>query len=307
MNNDYKYEQVWRHISQGQLSGAIELLKELLSYDPNNATYHGVLAYCLLQQFRIHAAEHELKIALQLEPGNPFFHSIYARIYFLHNKRTQALAACDQALQLDPENTDIFELKSDILLANKREKEAFSYIQKIAELEPDSVRTAYAFANYYYQTGNNASAFEFTTAALGLDAQHQGANILMGRLHLIKGDIAEAEYHAKLTIMLNPDAKEALSLFADVKARKSIFLGLWWKFNNRISRMKPLHQVGILIFGYVFFRLLSIIVFDFGYKNTSNIIDYAWLAIVIYSWVAIPLYQRMLNKEIQQFSFKPNY
>lgn len=307
MNNDYKYEQAWRYISHGQIPLAIELLKELLSHNPNDAMYHGALAFCLLEQMRIHAAEYELKIALRLEPNQPFLHSIYARIYFLQNKIKQALSACDQALQLNPENADIFELKADILIANNRAKEAFVYIQKISELEPDSVKTACAFANYYYHIGDTAQAMEFATQALGRDAQHQGSNVLMGRLQLLQGNTAEAEYHARLAIMLNPDSKEALSLFADVKARKNIFLGLWWQFNARVSRMSQLSQVGVLIFGYVFFNFLSAVVFDFGYKKTSDVIDYAWLAIVIYSWVAIPIYQRMLQKEIQQFSFKSGY
>jgi len=307
MNNDYKYEQAWRHIAHGQLPSAIELLKELLSHEPNNAMYHGVLAYCLLQQMRIHAAEYELKIAMQLEPNQPFLHSIYARIYFLQNKPKQALAACDQALQLDPQNVDVFELKSDILLANKNFKEAFFYLQKMSGLNPDSVKTAFSFANYYFQIGDNSKAMEFTTSALGMDAQHLGTNVLMGRLQLIQGNIAEAEYHARLAIMLNPGSREALALFADVKARNNIFLGAWWKFNAKVSRMKPLNQVAVLIFAYVFFNLLSNIVYDFGYIQTSNVIDYSWLAIVIYSWVAIPFYQRMLNKEIQKFSFRSDY
>jgi predicted Zn-dependent protease len=307
MNNDYKYEQVWRHVSHGQLPSAIELLKELLANEPNSAMYHGTLAYCLLQQMRIHAAEYELKIALQLEPNEPFLHSIYARIYFLQNKVRQALAACDQALQLDPENADVFELKSDILLANKKFKEGFFYLQKMAALNPDSIKTVYSFAMYYFHIGDNAKAMEFTLAALAMDAQHQETNVLMGRLQLIQGNIAEAEYHARLSIMLNPSSREALALFADVKARKNIFLGLWWKFNAKVSRMKPLHQVGVLIFGYVFFSLLSNIVYDLGFVKSSDVIDYAWLAIVIYSWVAIPIYQRMLTKELEQFSFRPNY
>ena len=88
MKNDYQYEQVRRYISHGQLPIAIELLKELLSSEPNNSTYHGLLAQSLLGLMRIHAAEYELKIALQLEPNQSFLHSIYARIYFLQNKIT---------------------------------------------------------------------------------------------------------------------------------------------------------------------------------------------------------------------------
>jgi len=307
MNNNYKYEQAWRQISHGQLPSAVELLKELLANEPNSAMYHGTLAYCLLQQLRIHAAEYELKIALQLEPNEPFLHSIYARIYFLQNKPKQAIAACDQALQLDPEYVNVFELKSDILLANKKFKDAFFYIQKMAELDPNSIKTAYSFANYYFQIGDNAKAMEFAIAALAIDAQHQGTNILMGRLYLIQSNLGEAEYHAGLTIMLNPSSRHALALFADVKARKNIFLGLWWTYNTWISRMKPVNQVGVLVFGYVLFHLLSNIVYDFGYINASRIIDYAWIGLAIYSWAAIPIYHRMLNKEIKKFSFRPDY
>jgi predicted Zn-dependent protease len=307
MNQAYKYEIALRLMSQGQYAGAINLLKDLLAMDPNDAAYHGTLASCLLQQMRIHAAEYELKIALQLEPNNPSLHCIAARIYYYQNKSKAALAACDEALQLDPTNADVFELKSDILIATKQFKEGFVYLQKMAELAPDSIDTAYSFANYYFQTGDNAKALEFTLAALAIDAQHEGANILMGRLQLVDGNISEAEYHARLAIMLNPSSKQALQLFSDVKARQNMFIGLWWKFNSKISQLNTLNQVAILVFGYVLFNFLGILLHDLGYHQSGKIVNFSWLIIVVYSWLGMPLYQRMLNKEIEQFSFKADY
>lgn len=307
MNNDEKFEYVVRHISHDQISRAIDLLRELLASEPNNANYHGTLAYCLLQQVRIHAAEYELKIALHLEPNNSFFHIIYARIYFLQNKVRQAFQACDMALQLDPEAGDVFELKVEILLNTKQFKEAFFCTNRLAELEPDSLRTKYAYANYYHQTGDNAKAMSFAQAALQQDAQHQASIVLMAHLELIRGRIDEGQELARFAIMLNPNSHDALSLFADVKARKNVFLGLWWRFNTAISKMKPVSQVGTLIFGYIFFNFLGAIAYDFGYYKTSELILYAWLGLVIYSWVGIPLYKRMLAKEIQQFSLKSDY
>lgn len=307
MHNSYKYEIALHLMDQGRYPMAIDLLKDLLARDPNDAAYHGALASCLLQQMRIHAAEYELKIALQLEPNNASLHCIAARIYYFQNKLKTALAACDEALQLDPTSADAFELKSDILIANKNFKEGFVYLQKMAELAPDSIHTAYSFAHYYFQTGDNAKAMEFTLAALAIDAQHEGANILMGRLQLIAGDIAEAEYHARLAIMLNPSSKHALQLFSDVKARQNIFIGFWWRFNAKISQLSTLNQVAILIFGYVLFNFLSILLYDLGHPNSSAVVNVAWLAIVAYSWFAMPVYQRMLSKEIEQFSFKADY
>lgn len=307
MNNYNKFDQVLRYSRHGQVASAIELLKGLLADEPNNAIYHGTLASCLLQQSRLHAAEYELKIAMQLAPNEPFLHCISARIYYLQNKPNEALAACDNALQLEPGNVEVFELKSDILIANKKYKEGFSYIQQMAEQEPDSIDTLYSFANYYYVIGDNVNAMEFARAGLAVNAEHPGVNVLMGRLHLINGNIAEAEYHARLTIMLNPNSREALQLFSDVKARKNIFIGIWWKFNTKISRMSTLNQVAVLIFGYVFFNLLSIILNDYGYSKSSTLVEFSWLAIVIYSWVALPIYQRMLSKEIEQFSFRSDY
>ncbi|MEY4588545.1 MAG: hypothetical protein RL497_621 [Pseudomonadota bacterium] len=307
MDNSYKLEHAWNFIERGQLLNGIELIKTLLSTDPNNAMGHGILAYALLKQMRLHAAEYELKIALQLAPNEPFFHSVSARILFLQNKPKAALAACDQALQLNPQYANIHELKANILMANKRTPEAFKCINSMAALEPNSANTACTFAEYYHATGDNKKAMAYTLDALKINAQHQDANILMGRLLLLKGEMPEALYHARLCIMMDPNSATALGLLADVKSRQNIFLAPWWKFNAKLSQMSRLAQVGVLIFGYVFFGLLANIIKDSGHPNIGIAISFFWLGIAIYSWVALPLYQRMVAKEIQQFSFRADY
>lgn len=307
MDNSYKLEWVWRYIHQGQYPQAIEQVKELLAQDPNNAMYHGVLALCLLLQMRIHAAQYELKIALQLDPMEPFFHLIQARIYYFQTKFKLALQACDEALKLQPHYADAFELKADILLVAKRNVQALECIKQMAALRPSGAATAQAFAEYYFKTGDKTQAFSFAAQALAADAQHLDANILMGRLHLLKGDVDEALYHARLAVMLSPAAPAALGLLADIKSRQNFFLAPWWKFNAKISQLSQMRQVGVLIFGFVFFGFLSNIVYDLGYAKASSVIDYAWLALVIYSWVALPVYYRMVAKEIEQFKFKADY
>ncbi|MFO1370798.1 MAG: CDC27 family protein [Marinagarivorans sp.] len=307
MDSQSKLDLVWQYIYQGQYPVAIDRLKELLGKDPNEPMYHGVLAMCLLLQLRLHAAEYEIKLALALDAQEAFLFVVYGRIYFLQNKFKAALGACDEAIKLNPLYPDAFELKADILLAAGRNKEAFENIQQLAALAPNSATTAYAFAHFYFKTGERNKAFTFAAQTLNLDAQHLDANVLIGRIFLMQGNVDEALYHARLAVTLNPSASGPMGLLADIKSRQNVFLAPWWKLNAKISGLSQLRQVGVIVFGYVFFGLLSNVVHDVGYPKSAVVIDFAWLGFVIYTWVAIPIYYRMVQKEIEQFRFKTNY
>ncbi len=307
MDNNTKLELVWRYIHHGQYNIAIDHLKNLLGQDPNEPMYHGVLAMCLLLQMRIHAAEYEVNIALGLDPQEPFFFVVCGRIYFLQNKFKAAIDACDEALKLNPYYADAFELKADILLAQGRHKEALDNLAQMAAITPSTAATAFAFAHFYFKTGDHSQAFNYVTQALNLNAQHLDANVLMGRLYLLRGEVDEALYHARLAVSLSPTATGPLNLLADIKSRQNFFLAPWWKLNAKLSALSRLRQVGVIILGYVCFGLVSNIVRDVGYPKTALIIDFAWLGFVVYTWVAIPAYYRMVQKEVEQFKFKPNY
>ncbi len=307
MDNQNTLELVWRYIHHGQYPVAIGHLKNLLGQRPEEPMYHGVLALCLLLQMRIHAAEHEIKLALKLNPQEPFYFVVYGRIYYFLNKFKLAINACDEAIKLNPNYSDAFELKADILLAAGRHSEALTNLKLMASLAPSTAATAYAFAYFYYKTGERQQAFIHAAEALKLDAQHLDANVLMGRLYLLKGDMNEALYHARLGVTLNPTAQAPLGLLADIKSRQNLFLAPWWKLNATLSAMSQIRQVGVIIFGYVFFGLVSNVVHDLGHPKASNLIDFAWLGFVLYSWVALPVYYRMVQKEVALFKFKANY
>src|SRR5690606_14608859 len=103
MSYEYKMDSAWRYYSSGLYDQAIDVLKEVLAENPNDALAHGLLAANLLEKRRIHAAEYELKIALQLDPVQPFLFLLQARLYILRNKPNLALASCDEALSISPD------------------------------------------------------------------------------------------------------------------------------------------------------------------------------------------------------------
>lgn len=302
-----RLERAWSYYQLNQTGAAIALLKELLGEDPNQAEYHGLLAACLLEERRIHAAEYEISVALKLNPEMPFLYLIMSGILIGKNQFNKALDLCNKALSLMPDFVDAHLRKSHIQLLMNRYEDAKNSIREAAAINPDSINVTLAFANFYLTMGENKQAEIYILEALHQDPQNEKANIGMGKIQLARGNIAEAEYHAKFVILNNPHSEEGLALFANIKARSNWFLGLWWKINNKLANTTQLKQVTYLICGYLFFNLFSQILEDLGYPVSSKLVGYAWLGLVVYSWVGMPIYIKMLKKELDKFQFNRNF
>lgn len=307
MQNDYQLDRANFYHQSGHHQEAIDLLKELLSKDPNEPIYHGLLASCLLATKRLHAAEHEVGVAMQLDPQLPFLLLVKGRISVYKNKHKEALTYCDDALTNEPEFVDALLLKGTIhsLMGNK--KEELSCIQQALTLAPDSVDAVMALGDYYYSIGKLSDALEIAKSALAISAEDEDANLLMGRVQLDSGNVEEAAYHAKFVIMQNPNSDRALTLFSNIKMRQNWLLGLWWRFNSKIGKLGNLKASLILVLGYLLFMLLAQVFRDFGYNTAATITSFAWLIFVIYSWVGIPLYYKQLKKELEKFQFDKDY
>jgi tetratricopeptide (TPR) repeat protein len=304
---EYQLERAWSLYHSGQYTPAIDQLKNLLGQDPNHAESHGLLAACLLGDKRLHAAEYELHIALQQDPMQPFLFLIQSKIFLYKRQFNKALESCDHTLSIAPTYVDALLEKSGIYLLQDNFDKAQTSIEQAASIAPDHTGISIAFAHLHLARGDYQQAATFAREALQQNAQSESANLLMGRIQLAQGNLPDAEYHAKFVILNSPNSEEALALLANIKARKNWFIGLWWRFNNKLVNMSQLRQVSYLICAYLFFNLLSQIVEDIGYPRTSSLIGYAWLALVIYSWIAIPIYIKMLKKELQRFQFNRDF
>lgn len=307
MNYEYKMDSAWTHYSAGRHDAAIDVLKSVLAEHPNDAMAHGLLAANLLQKSRIYAAEYELQIALQLNPREPFLFLLQARLHGLRSKPKLALVSCDEALAINPDYYSAHLQKSTAYMLMGKRRPALESIQSAAAIHPDGLEVTLAFGHYYFDTGDLVKAEAYAMEALKQDAQNEDANVLMGKVALAGGRLADAEYHSKFAIMNNPQSAVALLLLGDIKARQSWFLGLWWRLNAKLATMGDLKQTTWLIGAYVVFRFLALAIEDLGYPNTAAVIAYTWIALAIYTWVALPIYYRTLKKELSQFQFNRNF
>ena len=271
------------------------------------AIYHGLLASCLLGKKRIHAAEYELNLALQLEPTNVDILLTQARMLLLKNSQNKAIECCNEILSIDPESTGALLLKATVLFIKDKQAERLECLQQALTLNPESALVITALGDFYHDTGDNKKAFDIAQDALAADPENIDANVLMGNVQLALGNTVDAEYHAMFAISHNPDSEEALMLFSNIKMRKNLFLGCWWRFNNKVASMGNLKSSFVLVFAYLIFSLIAQILFDFGYVSLSSLTSNLWLGLVIYSWVCLPIYYKQLEKELRKFRFNSEF
>lgn len=307
MFKEYKLNQALSFMQRGQNAQAINTLKEILAEEPNNAQSHGLLALCLLNDKRIYAAEYEVQLGLNNDAQLPFLHNTLAKIKLLKNKPKSALLHCDDALRLDPNDVDSVLLKAEIFSSLNNNNETINCINDAAKIEPDNIEINLAYGSYYFNKGNINKAELYAIEAIQQDAQNIDAIILLGRIKLKQSNYEEALNLAKFAIIQNPDSEAALKLFCDIKVKQNLFLGLWWRFNSKMSNMSPIKSAIILISMFLTFNFLSQIMQDLDFPTIAKTISYGWLLFVIYSWVGAPMYKNKLKKELSKFKFNDNY
>lgn len=305
--DNHEFEMAKRFIHQGLIDAAIEILRRLLAKDPTMAMYHGLLALCLVQKMRLHAAKYEIDIALHEEPGNTFIRYVNALVLKHQNQPQQALLECEDILAIDPLFVDALLLKSDICSYMGQKKQAYNCIQEALNLAPQSLEVHLALGNFHFANGAPGDAEQEAMWVLAEDAGSIDAHLLLGNIRLKQGNTEEAKYHASYVISQQPDHRGALTLFSHIKMRQNWFLGIWWRFYAWVATLGELRSSFVLVMGYVFFNLCAVALKDLGYPVVSLVVSFSWLGLVLYSWIGVPVYQRKLKSELEAFRFNSDY
>ena len=99
----------------------------------------------------------------------------------------------------------------------------------------------------------------------------------------------------------------ALHLLAQVKARESWFLGLWWRWGTLLEKFGPSRQVLVLVLLYVAFRFAEIALGEAGMDRGVEIANWAWLAFAAYTWFSPMLFQRSLRRELEKVRLRSDF
>jgi tetratricopeptide (TPR) repeat protein len=285
-------------LAHGNTRGAIQALRWALSIDPRWATAHALLALCLHDEKRLYAAEHEAKLALGLDPEAHIAHVAMAVVLIAKRKLDAAEEHLEIARRIDPESPDTYRQRARILQLRGRRDEAIAELERGLSLDPEDVHTHVALGELYLAAGDVARAGAVATEVLRADAENHDALVLRGGVLLRHGRVDDAREHAFWALRQRASSRSALALLVHVKARQSVWLGLWWRCNAWLGALSVSGRIFVLLGGFTAYRVLTIAATQHGWAAPARAIEAAWLCIVVYSWIGPAVFQRMLAREL---------
>ena len=289
-----------RLMSIGQLGGAIDSLRGVLTLDPDHADAHALLAVCLLDQRRLAAAEYEAGRALALEPESPLALRVSARTLIARRRFKEAERRIEILRELQPESDDLWRTLAEIYGLTHRKDEQLRALERARELDPEDPETLADLGRWHLNRGDLDRAEGLARDALEISPEHEEALILMGHALLRRGDVQGARDHAVWALRNDPGSRAALHLMASIKARTNFFLGLWWRWSTWMGGLGDGRAILVLLAAYVIYRVSAIAADQHGNADLAGLISMLWFCVVAYTWVGPLLFRRSLQKELAE-------
>jgi tetratricopeptide (TPR) repeat protein len=184
---------------------------------------------------------------------------------------------------------------------------ARALLDEALSISPDSASVLAALARLDLRDGHIEDAARLIERALRAEPARLDSHVVAGYIALRRGDAAGAEQHARTALSAHAGDRDALELWAALKAHRSFALGLWWRFNLLVSTRSERGQLGILIGSFVAVRLAILLFHAAGWEDLARVIQWGWLAFCAYTWVAPELFRRALQRDLATVVLRDDY
>lgn len=300
-------EQADHYLHLGQTEQAMDALRQALAQDPDFADAHALLAICLLDQRRLHAASHEAGLALAQEPDLALAHYAKARILIGQRKFQDAKKHLELIIGENPQVVEFHRSLALLYELTRREDLRHETLQRALTLDPQDAETLAQISRYHMDHGDVDAAQRYAQEALQAMPEQEDALIAMGHVLLKRKRLNDAREHAIWALRHNPANAQALHLLAAVKARNSLWLGLWWRYNSWMSSLGDSRSILVLLFAFIVYRIASIASADLGHAQLSNVINFLWLGLVLYTFIAPQIFHKALKKEMASVKLREDF
>jgi predicted Zn-dependent protease len=297
-----------RHqLARGDHRGALETLRQGLAHEPEDPEAHALLSLVLLSLKRPHAAEHEAGLALSLEPMLPLAHAAAASAAMARRRFKDAGQHLHNLLELEPEDTGNLRLQARFFDLTGQKERKREVLQRAISLEPDDPDTMVALGEDALERGDVQRAGQWARDALTARPEFQDGLVLMGQVYLRQGRIEDAREHALWALRQDATDEGSLRLLANIKARQSPLLGLWWRYAMFMGSLGDGKSTLVLLGAFVAYRFATLAAKDLGQPDLASLIQLVWLGLAMYTWVGPALFQRMVRQELETVRLNPRF
>lgn len=306
-HQDLLAEHARRQLARGDSLGAIESLRQALGDDPDDPALHALLAAALLGARRRHAARHEAEQAVALAPDLAVVHRTLGYVHLAFHELRRATGCFERSVELAPDDPDAHLALGRLHRAAGRAAQARVAIDRALQLDARDTDVLVALGELDLDGGRTPAARARALEALQSLPEHEGALELMGRVLLAEGRAEDAREHALAILRQDATNAGAIQLLCAAKARQSLLLGLWWRWNAFMSSLGDGRTVLVLVGLYVAQRLGVTALRDLGMAEAAGGVSTAWIAFAMYTWIGPGVFARSLAKELRAVRLRTDF
>ena len=191
---------------QGKLNQAIEVYRQAVAVDPENAAIYVALAQVQVFAGDYPGAQASAERALLLSPSNSMAHSVRAWVLDFQGSPLEAEASIKRALELDPNNAVAHAFYAEILIDQgpNNAMRAAEESKVAQELAPNSLITHRARGYVLEATANYEEAVREYQAAIGMNSNIPDLHLQLGINYSALGIYDQAVQEFSNANALNP-------------------------------------------------------------------------------------------------------
>ncbi|MBX9788513.1 MAG: tetratricopeptide repeat protein [Pirellulales bacterium] len=197
--------------------------REAVSLEPQAATPHAALAWCIAQRSVRHALD-EAREAVRLEPTLDYAQYTLGHLLIDARDYTAASEAVDEALRLDPRDVNHHALQARLHIAQDHWREALQAADEGLQFSPQDPYCLRWRAIALRGMGMPIMAEKTTAQLLASHPEDAAGHEQHAWALLQQGEAEPAETHFRESLRLSPSSRQALRGW-----RESQRMGRWWR------------------------------------------------------------------------------
>ena len=280
----------------GRFDQAEQEYRAALATEPANAVAHAMVGLCLLRRQRYDDAEGEARQAAQLAPDSDVGYATMAAVLRERRRFAEAADAIGRAIGLAPFDPDHRAVLADVRLQQRRWPDALAAADAGLAVDPRHPACVNARGVALVQLGRRDEAAVTLGGALARDPHSAATHANQGWALLHAGDHRAALEHFREALRINPDLDWAKRGIVEALQARRVVYRVMLRYFLFMSRLGRQAQWGIIIGGYVGYRLLaSAVVARPGLAPFVLPVLLAYVAFAVLTWLAGPAFNLMLR------------
>lgn len=277
-------------IQQNRYEEAGNILRDILSQEPNNIFVLAMLAQVRLQQDNKKEAEELINSAIGLSPDTAYLYYVKATVSIQNNKYDEAENNLLHAAAIDPEEADYLALWSSVKLTRKQYADALELADKALERDPENILGLNIRSTALLKLNRKEDSFLTIEGALAQDPNNAYTHSNYGWGLLEKGDHKKALEHFREALKNNPNLQHAQAGMAQALKAKYLLYRLFLKYAFFMGNLAKKNQWAVIIGFYLVSKVINVLAKT--YEGLQPILVPLMVLIAVFAfstWVITPI------------------